>query len=369
MNHKGKLSVNIRKASSKMSKDRQNADASIHGNKPRREFLRTLAGIPFLAMFPGALSHKPSTRRMMGVPDAGRDNTNQAEPVINGNLSSGKLGNLQVSRLILGCNLIGGWSHARDLIYTDKLFKTYHSEEKIIETFHIAEKAGINTVFMVTQYFPTLNKYKSQFNSKIQSVCQTMLPEKDFYSDINMAIDSGTTSLYIHGGEADKYISTGKIGMVIKAIEYIKSKGFMAGLGGHSLETIKACEREKMPADFYVKTFHHDAYWSAHPVSNREEYSIIHYPFSDDHNKYHDNMWDLFPDRTTEFMHGIKKPWIAFKVLAAGAIHPTKGFRFAFENGADFITVGMFDFQIAENVNTAIEVLNNLSARKRDWYS
>jgi NAD(P)H-dependent flavin oxidoreductase YrpB (nitropropane dioxygenase family) len=65
----------------------------------------------------------------------------------------------------------------------------------------------------------------------------------------------------------------------------------------------------------------------------------------------------------------VKKPWIAFKVLAAGAFHPRDGFRFAFENGADFINVGMFDFQVVEDVNTAIDVLSSLKNRTRPWHA
>jgi len=38
------------------------------------------------------------------------------------------------------------------------------------------------------------------------------------------------------------------------------------------------------------------------------------------------------------------------------------------QNGADFICVGMFDFQVVNNVNTAIEVLANLKDRERAWY-
>jgi 2-keto-3-deoxy-6-phosphogluconate aldolase len=83
----------------------------------------------------------------------------------------------------------------------------------------------------------------------------------------------------------------------------------------------------------------------------------------------HDNIFDLFPAKTLEFMKEVKKPWIAFKVLAAGAIQPKDGFRFAFENGADFICVGMFDFQVVDNVNTAIDVLGSLNGRIRDWHS
>jgi hypothetical protein len=68
-------------------------------------------------------------------------------------------------------------------------------------------------------------------------------------------------------------------------------------------------------------------------------------------------------------MKGVQKPWIAFKVLAAGAILPKDGFRYAFENGADFICVGMFDFQVVENVNTLNEILGSLKERERGWYS
>jgi hypothetical protein len=270
--------------------------------------------------------------------------------------------------MIMGCNLIGGWAHGRDLLYTDTLFKAYNNDKKIIETYLLTEQAGINTTLMVTEFYPVFNRYKQIYNGKIQSICQAMLPEKDFFSDIKLAIDSGATALYIQGGEGDKYIMEGKTEMIVKAIEYIKSQGYMAGMGAHSLETIKICEKEGVPADFYVKTLHHDRYWSAHPQENRQEGSIIG-RFSQDHNQYHDNMWDLFPDKTIEFMKGVSKPWIAYKVLAAGAIHPKDGFRYAFENGADFIAVGMFDFQIVDDVNIASAILSGNVNREREWRS
>jgi hypothetical protein len=195
-----------------------------------------------------------------------------------------------------------------------------------------------------------------------------MLPDKDFYSNINMAIDAGATAIYIQGGEGDRYCSTGKVDMINKAIEYIKKNGFLAGFGAHSIESIKTVESSAIPVDFYVKTLHHDKYWSAHPMENREEYSVIG-PNSPDHNRLHENMWDLFPQKTIDYMKSISKPWFAFKVLAAGAIEPKDGFRFAFENGADFICVGMFDFQVIDNVNTACEILASLNPRERAWLS
>ena len=68
-------------------------------------------------------------------------------------------------------------------------------------------------------------------------------------------------------------------------------------------------------------------------------------------------------------MQKIKVPWIAFKVLAAGAISPASGFKFAFQNGADFIAVGMTDFQVEENVKVLKSLFVREIKRERPWYS
>jgi NAD(P)H-dependent flavin oxidoreductase YrpB (nitropropane dioxygenase family) len=73
------------------------------------------------------------------------------------------------------------------------------------------------------------------------------------------------------------------------------------------------------------------------------------------------------PDGTIGFMKTTKVPWLAYKVLAAGAIHPRDGFKHAFQNGADFCVVGMFDFQVVENVAVANEVLKAMQPRERPW--
>ena len=72
---------------------------------------------------------------------------------------------------------------------------------------------------------------------------------------------------------------------------------------------------------------------------------------------YYDNISCLDTAETIEYMKGVDKPWMAFKVLAAGAIHPREGFKYAFDSGVDFIHVGMFDFQICEDVIIAKKAL------------
>ena len=61
------------------------------------------------------------------------------------------------------------------------------------------------------------------------------------------------------------------------------------------------------------------------------------------------------------------KPWIAFKVLAAGAINPTQGFKDALQSGADFLCVGMFDFQIQHDVQIMKGLFARGIKRQRPW--
>jgi hypothetical protein len=108
-----------------------------------------------------------------------------------------------------------------------------------------------------------------------------------------------------------------------------------------------------------MKTFHDDNYWSATPKAERPARGL----------PPHDNMWCINAQETAAFMATVKKPWIAFKVLAAGAIHPREGFRFAFEHGADFLNVGMFDFHIREDALLARDILAEITqkGRLRSW--
>ena len=77
----------------------------------------------------------------------------------------------------------------------------------------------------------------------------------------------------------------------------------------------------------------------------------------------------LVPDaeETIRYMGTLKEPWIAFKVLAAGAIMPEEGLKYAFTNGADFVCMGMYDFQIVEDANIALIAIEKAKVRQRPW--
>jgi NAD(P)H-dependent flavin oxidoreductase YrpB (nitropropane dioxygenase family) len=107
-----------------------------------------------------------------------------------------------------------------------------------------------------------------------------------------------------------------------------------------------------------MKTLHSTHYWSTRRPDQTKE--VID-------NGGADNYWCMDPEETIKAMHDVACPWMAYKVLAAGAIHPREGFKHAFANGADFCIVGMFDFQVAEDAAVARAVLKALLDRKRPW--
>jgi len=258
-----------------------------------------------------------------------------------------KIGKAAVSRLIVGGNPISGNAHSRDLPYVSSLMRHYFTDEKCIETLHICEECGINTAQFRTDshIVRIMDKYWKQ-GGKMQWIAQ-IKPRKadisDIMNDVRMAFDNGAVGGYLQGQVADELVQRGRIDLVQKALENIKANGSLAGIGAHSLDVIVACEKADMEPDFYMKTLHHGDYWSANKQPSN------------------DNIWSVTPEKTIEFMKQVNRPWIAFKVLAAGAIHPRQGFKYAFENGADFICVGMFDFQVRENVIIAKDMLNKTS--------
>lgn len=329
------------------------------GPMSRRGMFASMAGLPFVGGFALAFLKKHGWKSFEEVNLGGGAKgdsyvasatvktfqfTSRSE--LRGQLPQGRIGNLNLSRMILGGNLIGGWAHARDLIYVSKLVRAYHDRDKIFQTFALAESCGVNAIITNPLLCGVMNDYWRN-GGRIQFISDC--GGKDVLEMIQRSIDQGASACYIQGGVADRLVDEGKFDLMHKAMELIRRNKIPAGIGGHKLHTIQASVEKGLKPDFWMKTLHKVNYWSAAPQPE------------------HDNRWCEDPVETAAYMKSLAEPWIAFKILAAGAIEPKAAFKWAFENGADFICVGMYDFQIVDDVNLALDVLNGGVARSRPW--
>jgi hypothetical protein len=277
-----------------------------------------------------------------------------AKPGAAAAMPMGKIGSLNVSRLLLGGNLLTHFTHSRDLKYVYNLARAYNTQEKIIQTMQLAEANGINTlaIHTVPAIIDLLKRYRKEKMGKMQFIiCSTarIAPGlSDYTRSVNELAEWGCDAMYLWGVQGDDLAKANKPDLIADVVKLIKAAGVPAGVGGHQLAVPQLCEKADVGADFYIKTFHHHKYPSA--------------------NLNHDSSWCAEPEDTARFMAGVKKPWIAFKVMAAGAIAPQDAFRYAFENGADHVLAGMFDFEVAEDAKTACQTVASVK-RARPWQS
>ena len=339
-----------------------------HAALDRRSLIKGLSALPVMGAFGYALYEKSKwesyeERNLVdAVTGASAKTLNIASlKELKGQIPMGKIKDISFSKLILGGNLLSGWAHSRDLIYVSQLVKAYHQKEKIFATLLLAEKCGINTLLTNPILCALIDEYWKRGIGKIQFIsdCAGLnygpkgeplpMPVNEYMDKVKKAIDTGAVACYIQGETTDFYMQNGKPELIGKVMDLVKQNGLLVGIGAHRIESIKACVDYGFPTDFWMKTMHHHNYWSA----NNPE--------------WHDNKFDFSPEETIRYINELPQPVIGFKVMAAGAIHPKDGFKYAFENGADFVCAGMYDFQMVEDVNIANEILSGKLNRTRPW--
>jgi hypothetical protein len=254
-------------------------------------------------------------------------------------LQRGKLGQYEISRLIIGGNLISGSAHAGELLYQSALMTHYFNTEKIFETWALAEQNGINTTLMRADphIFEHYQKFTRERGGKLQWIAQSAPEQGDPVENAKRARDHGAIGIYLHGNVSDNFVKQGKAEEIGRIIRGFREAGLAAGIGAHLLATVEGCEKAHLNPDFYMFTINRMNYYSSAPSD------------------------------IATFMKNIKKPWIGFKVLGAGRDKTLEGFQHAFEKGADFIAVGMFDWQVRDDTAHVQAMLARGIDRSRAW--
>ncbi|MBM4092684.1 MAG: hypothetical protein FJ276_25200 [Planctomycetes bacterium] len=235
-----------------------------------------------------------------------------------------KLGQLAVSRLILGSNQFFGFAHGNPQAKPDEM-KRWYTPERIMADLDQAADHGITAVWTpcYEHWVDLWNRYQDKGGKlKIWIAQPDRLPME---REIKTAVENGSRAIAIQGVRIDDMVSAGKWDVVRGWLELIKSHGLPAGMATHRATTHLEAEERGLPADFYHQTLYRpDDY-----VRKGLEESLA-------------------------VIEKLTKPVVAYKVLGAGRILPKDTLPYVFQRlkRKDGICLGAFPKmhnEIAEN--------------------
>jgi len=251
---------------------------------------------------------------------------------------------LQVTRLIIGANPFGGYSHQNP--QRNEEMRAYYSVPRIKETWRRAEAAGINT--MVTNnetphVLQAVREYLGEGGS-LQWIAQINCRTKPQMAEaIDEAVDTGCKALYFHGGLVDQAYADQDAETIRAWHGHARSRGVPAGVAGH------APEAHLWVNSLGVVDFHAVCFFNC---------GSLHTGKGD---KF--SLGDIGP--AVDCIRRIRKPCIGYKIMGAGRIDARMAFEYAFQEikPTDVVNVGMHrgdrDNMVEENVALVHEILGD----------
>jgi len=249
---------------------------------------------------------------------------------------------LQVTRLVLGANPFGGFSHQN--AERDAEMVAYHTPERIRETWRRAEAAGINT--MVTNnetphVIQTVREYLAE-GGPLQWIAQLAdRPYESMIAAIDDAVRIGGKAAYFHGGLVDGCYASGDDRTLRTWVAHARSVGLPIGVAGHAPQV------HDWVASLGLVDFHVVCFFNCGSLHTGQGQRF--------------RLADVAP--AAECVRRLDKPCIAYKIMGAGRIDPAMAFEFAFDHlkPGDVVNVGMYrgdkDDMVEENVALVREVL------------
>jgi len=265
-----------------------------------------------------------------------------------------KFGEHYISKLILGGNLISGFSHISPS--KDKEMIDYHNTLNVKSTLDECLNNGINT-FQARgdrHIMRILNEYSLE-GKHINWIAQTASEIKDVKSNLKQIASNNAISIYHHGTNTDNLWHTGIEGIkkVEDNLKMIRDTGLIAGLGTHRPEVIDYVEEKGWDFDFYMTSLYNLAKEPKH-VQTADEFKEEEFEDGD-------------AEPMLERIKQTDKQCLVFKILGAGRkatspLETRSAFEYAFQNikPNDCVVVGMYQRdknQVLENAKIVKDIL------------
>jgi hypothetical protein len=260
----------------------------------------------------------------------------------------------KITRLICGGNPFSGFSHFTAEL--DREMIEYYTMPALQDCLRECLRNGINTFQSRGDRHQMRMFLEHRLGGgTIQWIAQTASEFADIRANILEIRRYEPVAIYHHGTHTDNSWHTGKIDEVRDLVKFIKDQGLPAGIGTHIPAVIEYAEEKGWETDFYMGCLYNLArqYKSA-PATDQNAYARDKFPKED-------------PPAMAKVLRSVKKPCIAFKLMAASRNCTTPettraAFRFAFDHikPTDGVDVGMlqkYTNQVAENARMVREIL------------
>jgi hypothetical protein len=245
-----------------------------------------------------------------------------------------RFGDVEISRLVMGCNQFYGYSHFNKLL--DKLMVDWNTPERISQTLLQCQQNGINAY----QYahsegaFSDLELFRAKGGKMhLIAVDIKMGPVEETVRR------TGATALYHHGELTDRLFRDGHMDQVQEYCKKMRQAGVRVGIGTHKPEVVEYVEERGWDVDFYLLCAYNR---SRTPEEIRKLLGVLPVPANELY-------IESDPPRAYGVARKTSKTCFLFKILAAGRVARNsdgveKAFKEAFSSikPQDCVIVGMF---------------------------
>ena len=249
---------------------------------------------------------------------------------------------LNATRLIIGANPFGGFSHQGQ--ERNKEMLAYHTPDRIIETWGRAAAAGINTMITNNESPNVVQAVKEYLagGGGLQWIAQVNnRTAPSMFHAIDAVLEMGCKALYFHGQRVEELYTARDDKTLRSWIDRGHAAGIPAGVAGHAPEAHAWVDGLDI-VDFHAVCFFNCG--SLHAGKGE---------------KFH--LSDVA--RAVDMIRRIRKPCIGYKIMGAGRMDARMAFEYAFEQikPSDVVNVGVHradkDDMVEENVALVREIL------------
>ena len=255
---------------------------------------------------------------------------------------------MSLSRMIMGTNWIGGWSHrttSADMMITER----HATTETIKPMLEAYMEYGVDTIMAPFNILPTLTKAIHETEDKLgKKIIMVDTPHLNVDDNLSARQECeallknsrklGADLCLIHHSRAEQLVNKNKeeITRLPDYLSMIRNAGMIPGLSAHMPELIVYSDQNEYDVQTYIQIYNCMGF-----------------------------LMQVEVETVNQIIHDAKKPVMTIKPMAAGRTTPFVGLNFSWATlrDCDMVTVGCFnEREVREDIEISLAALSRRRA-------